>query len=45
VSQRLSTAIDGVVQIQNVANRYQDDGVVSSAKIGRQIKLGARVRL
>jgi hypothetical protein len=44
-SQRLSNAIDGVLQIQNLANRYQDDAGASSASMGRQIKLGARVRL
>jgi outer membrane receptor protein involved in Fe transport len=40
----LSSAADVVMQIQNVGNIYRNDYTVLSATMGRQTKLGARLR-
>jgi len=44
VSQRMSAVLDGMLQIQNLTDFYQADPGVSYASIGRQTKVGLRVR-
>jgi len=45
VAQRLTHAVDALVQIQNATNYYHNDLDAYYATIGRQSKLGLRVRL
>jgi len=42
---RLSSTIDAVLQIQNLANHYTNDYFGASAVMGRQTKGGFRIRL
>jgi hypothetical protein len=44
VNHRFSSAIEGVLQMQNLTNRYVNDSNGAYATIGRQVKVGARVR-
>ena len=43
-SRRLSAHLDGVLQIQNLANSYKNDVSGYNAAIGRQTKVGLHVR-
>jgi outer membrane receptor protein involved in Fe transport len=43
-SHRVTESIEGVVQLQNIANRYSNDITARQAAIGRQTKIGLRIR-
>jgi outer membrane receptor for ferrienterochelin and colicin len=43
-SQRMSSRLEGTVQIQNLMNRYINDAFADAAMIGRQFKIGVRIR-
>jgi hypothetical protein len=43
-TQRLSSHIEGILQVQNLANQYTNDADMSFAVMGRQTKLGIRIR-
>jgi outer membrane receptor protein involved in Fe transport len=43
-TQRLGRRADGVLQIQNVADYYRTDYNATSASMGRQVRVGTRVR-
>jgi hypothetical protein len=43
-SQRFSAHVDGVLQLQNLTNHYSSEVGVNRAVIGRQTKVGMRVR-
>jgi outer membrane receptor protein involved in Fe transport len=45
MSHRFSPSVDGVMQVQNAFNRYNTDFSSQFASLGRQVKLGARMRL
>jgi hypothetical protein len=44
-SHRLSSQVEGVLQVQNLADYYRNDYDARYANIGRQTKLGLRVKL
>jgi hypothetical protein len=44
VSRKISPVINAVAQIQNLTNRYRNDLSPHYASIGRQTKLGVRIR-
>ena len=43
-SRRFAAHADGVLQVQNVANFYRNDATSFGAAIGRQTKIGMRLR-
>jgi outer membrane receptor protein involved in Fe transport len=43
-SHRFSPRIEAVLQVQNLADRYVNDYSASYATMGRQTKLGLRIR-
>jgi len=43
-SQRINRMVEGTLQLQNVGNSYKNDTDASFASMGRQTKLGLRVR-
>jgi len=43
-SRRITTGIDALVQVQNLANRYRNDQSADRANLGRQTKFGLRAR-
>jgi len=45
VSQRMTRTMEGILQIQNLGNRYRNDTGIDIASLGRQTKAGLRVRL
>jgi len=45
VSQRFTTVVEGTLQVQNLANHYQNDVGTINASIGRQTKVGVRIRM
>lgn len=45
ISQKLSSNMDGTLQIQNLTDYYRNDYNASAAVIGRQARVGLRVRL
>lgn len=45
VTQKLSSKVDALVQIQNLTNTYKNDVSVLYASIGRQSRLGMRIRM
>jgi len=44
-SHRFSSLIEGILQLQNLTNFYQNDLTAAQVVMGRQTKLGARLRL
>jgi hypothetical protein len=45
MSHRLSPRLEGVLQAQNITDQYKNDYWAAHATMGRQVKLGARMRL
>jgi hypothetical protein len=45
VHQRLSSHVDGIVQLNNLLNAFRNDIDAFSANIGRQTSLGLQIRL
>jgi len=43
-SHRFASEVEGLLQVQNLANRYTNDSFGAYATMGRQVKLGARIR-
>jgi outer membrane receptor protein involved in Fe transport len=41
---RFARAVEGVLQVQNLTNRYENDSDAGYATIGRQMKVGLRIR-
>lgn len=44
-SHRFSSLCEGIVQVQNLTNYYQNDYRINEAVIGRQTKAGIRIRM
>jgi hypothetical protein len=43
-SHRFHTRVEGVLQVQNLADRYTNDYNAALATLGRQVRVGARIR-